>query len=99
MSFVPSMPLISSYGMRPWAGPPLCIVQESFLSVYFWFTTYLFLLAVQLKFAKQEASVFLVFDDKGLVAFHSAAAIWRASKFAFVFLLGSVFDFRQMSQC
>lgn len=36
---------------------------------------------------------------KDLVAFHNAAAIWRVSKFAFVFLLGSVFYFRQMSQC
>lgn len=93
------MPLISSREMRPWAGPPLCVVQKSFLSVYFWFTTYLSLLAVQLNFAKQEALVFLVFDDEGLFAFHSAAAIWGASKFAFVFLLCSVFDFRQMSQC
>lgn len=63
MSSVPSMPLISSSEMRPWAKTAPVIVQKSFLSVYFWFTTYLFLLAVQLKFAKQETLVFLVFDE------------------------------------
>lgn len=36
---------------------------------------------------------------KGLVTFLRAAVIWRVCKFAFVFLLGSVFDLKQMSQC
>lgn len=56
--------------------------------------------AVQLKFTKQEMLIFLVFDNsQGLVTFLRAAVRWRVCKFAFVFLLGSVFDLKQMSQC
>lgn len=36
---------------------------------------------------------------KGLVTFLRATVIWRVYKFASVFLLGSVFDLKQMSQC